>query len=391
MDRMSVWLTPRCNLRCSYCFQQDDRGAADWPPKGPRASAALINALGDFCVKNKVRHVEFFGGEPLYYPETFINTVKSLRRKVSGLSLGLVTNGTLLDENIMRLLEEHAVAVLLSLDGGKTRHNELRGGFEKISPWFDRLSKLSNISIALQAGMIPGLAKNIRAVWRCGFKHVFVNIVESYGWYQPRDIQLFEKEYETAIRAMLEGEGQISCALRIYKTLNGTSYTQECGIIRKGLCCDWRGDLYPCHRAVELGKDFAIGTIDGGVDKEAEGRIRAKIEKKAFCGGNTGKYKLVSFCPVTAAGHYGKLSNKWNTDFCDLVNIKNKLVAKHHYAIEAFAAKLKPATQPAKSGTEEQTPACAPPANNERITGMNPKASFGNRFRSKLRGIIPSA
>jgi len=25
------------------------------------------------------------------------------------------------------------------------------------------------------------------------------------------------------------------------------------------------------------------------------------------------------------------------------------------------------------------------------ITGMNPKASFGKRFRSKLRGIIPSA
>ena len=27
----------------------------------------------------------------------------------------------------------------------------------------------------------------------------------------------------------------------------------------------------------------------------------------------------------------------------------------------------------------------------EKITGMNPKASFGNRFRSKLRGIKPSA
>ncbi len=25
------------------------------------------------------------------------------------------------------------------------------------------------------------------------------------------------------------------------------------------------------------------------------------------------------------------------------------------------------------------------------ITGMNPKASFGNRFRSKLRGIKPTA
>ena len=27
----------------------------------------------------------------------------------------------------------------------------------------------------------------------------------------------------------------------------------------------------------------------------------------------------------------------------------------------------------------------------DRIMGMNPKASFGNKFRSKLRGIIPSA
>jgi len=36
-----------------------------------------------------------------------------------------------------------------------------------------------------------------------------------------------------------------------------------------------------------------------------------------------------------------------------------------------------------KRGTEE--------AMIKKITGMNPKASFGNRFRSKLRGIIPSA
>jgi len=28
---------------------------------------------------------------------------------------------------------------------------------------------------------------------------------------------------------------------------------------------------------------------------------------------------------------------------------------------------------------------------NLEITGMNTKASFGNKFRSKLRGIIPSA
>jgi uncharacterized protein len=345
MDRMSVWLTPRCNLHCTYCFQRDNRGVADWPVRGPRASVALINALGDFCVKNKVRHIEFFGGEPLYYPEIFVNAVERLRQKVSGLSLGLVTNGTLIDEKIMRLLEEHSIAVLLSLDGSKKRHNELRGGFEKISPWFDRLHGLKNISIALQTGIIPGLAENIRAVWNSGFKRVFVNIIESYGWYKRRDIQLFEKEYEIALQAMLEGEGQLSCSLRIHKTLNGTSYSQKCGIVNKGLACDWRGDLYPCHRAMELGSVFAIGTIDGGVDTKTEKRIRAKIEKKAFRNENAKKHKLVSFCPITAAGHHGKLGGPWNADFCDLIEIKNKLVAKHHYSIEEYLAQLKTTPQ----------------------------------------------
>jgi len=366
MDRMSVWLTPRCNLRCTYCFQRDSRGAADWPPRGPRASVALIRAVGDYCVKNKVRHIEFFGGEPLYYPEIFVNAVESLRHMVSGLSFGLVTNGTLIDEKIMRLIEEHNIAVVLSLDGGRERHNKLRGGFDKISPWFDRLNDLKNISIALQAGIVPELAENIRAVWRFGFKHVFVNIIESYGWYKKRDIKLFEKEYETAIQDMLKGQGQLTCALQIHKTLNGTSYTQECGIIRKGIACDWKGDLYPCHRAMELGNSFAIGAIDTGVDTEAELRVRSKIEKKAFRGGNTEKYKLVSFCPVTAALHHGKLSNLWNDDFCDIIEIKNNLVAKHHYAIEDFTAKLRPSTVPMESHEAEQTPACVPPAESEK-------------------------
>ena len=371
MDRMSVWLTPRCNLRCTYCFQQDNRGAAKWPAYGPRASLALIDTLGDFCAKNNVRHIEFFGGEPLYYQDLFAHTVTSLRRKVNGITLGLVTNGTLLDENIMRLLEEHRVAVLLSLDGGKKRHNELRGGFDKIKPWFDRLSGLKNISVALQAGIIPGLSENIRAVWRSGFKHVFVNVIESYGWYAQRDFTLFEQEYEAALCAMLKGEGQLTCALRIHKTLHGTSYIKECGIIRKGLACDWRGVLYPCHRAVELGSAFAIGTIDSGVDIKTERRIRKRIEKEAFHGGNAGKYKLVSFCPISAVGRNGRLSRPWNTDFCDMIEIKNKLVAKHHYAIEAYLAQLKPGT----GHTEEHGKKHATGSHTTDITNFNPKSS----------------
>lgn len=334
-----IWLTPKCNLKCAYCFQTCSPATFVDPQTGrrtdERATEELIEAAADFVQRNRIDHVEFFGGEPLYYRRLFERAVDLLRTRCPDVSLGLVTNGTLINERIMSLIEQHTIAVLLSLDGGRDGHDRLRGGYDRIARWFDRL-QTANVSVACQAGVIPGLHDNIREIWAAGFSSVFVNVIENHGWYTDADVERFETEYELALLAMLRGEGVLNCAKRIHAALKGRAFSRECGIIRKGLACDWDGNLFPCHRAVELGPDYAIGTLRGGLDTTAEKAMRARIEKEAFQSTAGGDHDEVSFCAVSMIQNYGRLNGVPNEAFCRMIEVKHKLVAKHHYAMEAL-------------------------------------------------------
>lgn len=309
---------------------------------GDTASLKLIDRFVGFCAKNKVKHVEFFGGEPLYFPDLFEYAVVNLRKKIPAISLGVVTNGTCFNDNIFRLIKEHSITILLSLDGGKARHDALRGGYQRIRPWFSQLQEHGKVSVACQAGVVRGLYSNIAKIWKSGFKRVFINVIENYGWYSQCDLREFEKEYEAAIMGMLRGDGILSCALKIHDGLQGSVYDKQCGITRRGLACDWKGFLYPCHRAVELGDKFIIGDIDHGVDREAERVIRTKILKECFHGKESRNHELVSFCPVAIVQNQGGLNGRWNQKFCEMIALKNKLVAKHYYEIRSFQEKWKP-------------------------------------------------
>ena len=334
-----IWLTPQCNLKCEYCFQT--HGPATWvtgsgglrPDR--RASEDTIQATADFVLKNKLKRVEFFGGEPLYYRDLFEYAVRTFRTRCPDVSLGLVTNGTLINEQIMSLIEEFSIAVLLSLDGGRTGQNMFRGGYDRIAPWFERLQK-GNVSVACQAGAIPGMYENVRDIWASGFRQVFINIIENFGWYTEADIGTFETEYELAILGMLRGEGTLNCAKRIHGALKGSAFPRECGIIREGLACDWEGDLFPCHRAVELGREYSIGSVHKGMDTYLENTIRDGIEKTAFRSAVSERHKDVSFCAIGMIQNHGGLNGEPNEQFCRMIETKHKLVAKHHYALEAL-------------------------------------------------------
>ena len=336
--QMYFLISPNCNLKCKYCFQLDNTpeiaGTTDYhAQKGVRADRRTVDALAQYCLANGVTHVEIFGGEPLYYRELFQYTVTTLCERVPGMTIGVITNGTLINEDIMRLFETRPVSLLLSLDGGKERHDEMRGGFERISRWFDRLIALGRVSVAIQAGVIDGLCANVRAIWALGFPDVYINVIENYGWYAPDDIAAFEREYEQAIEAMLRGEGRLNCAGQLYESLKGTTYHQGCGITREGLAADWHGLLYPCHRAMEVGTQFAVGNIYDGVDPALNRKIRAMIHEQAFGSESARAFPLVSYCPVAIYQKHRDFRAEWSKEFSALISLKAKLVAKHYVEI----------------------------------------------------------
>jgi uncharacterized protein len=92
----------------------------------------MLKRFAEFCGENNISQVEFFGGEPFLYRDLFMAAVEIIAA-TPGIRIGVVTNGTMIDEDVMRLIEEHNISILLSLDGHEERHNQMRGSFQRIN------------------------------------------------------------------------------------------------------------------------------------------------------------------------------------------------------------------------------------------------------------------
>lgn len=305
--------------------------------KGLKATRKIVDRFVSFCAENGITNAEVFGGEPMLYGDLFQYTVKKLHARIPDLQIGVVTNGTLINEDIMSLLERKRVNVLVSIDGRKERHDAMRGEFDRIHKWFSRLANLDVITVAIQAGKIEGLYDHIRYLWSVGFrKGVFINIIYNYGWYDINDVRRFEHEYEDAVLGMMRGEGTLTCAVRLHRMLQRTDGYQECGLIGNGLACDWNGVFYPCMRAVELGPAFAIGDIWSGIDDVKNRTLRQRIRDEFLTSDSAERYPYVGYCPIAIYQKHGSFKKKWNKEYCEIIQIKAKIVSKHYHELQKY-------------------------------------------------------
>ncbi len=117
-------LTRRCNLRCAHCYL--DAGTRDAGTTGELATPEILALLDRIALLNDETMVVLTGGEPLLRPD-----VETIARYAADLGLMVVvgTNGTLLDERRVALLQAAGVrAVGISLDSlDPIYHDRFRG------------------------------------------------------------------------------------------------------------------------------------------------------------------------------------------------------------------------------------------------------------------------
>ncbi len=114
-------LTKKCNLNCLHCGS-DCSKESDSPELTTQSWLKIIDYLRE-TFSNKVALV-ITGGEPLVHPN-FIEIVEYINK--NGLRWGMVTNGMLLNKNMMHKLINAGISSLtISLDGLKESHNWLR-------------------------------------------------------------------------------------------------------------------------------------------------------------------------------------------------------------------------------------------------------------------------
>ncbi len=137
LDRVNAWMegknpppvtveldmTNRCNHRCPECVVNYFR-AADNSFLSSRIAKNIIRQLA----KNKVRGLIFTGGgEPLCNAYTLESVELA---KASGLDLGFITNGSLLNDNAARVILKNTTWVRVSLDAASVEVFKLTHGLD---------------------------------------------------------------------------------------------------------------------------------------------------------------------------------------------------------------------------------------------------------------------
>ena len=125
-----VKIVQRCNLNCSYCYmyQHADQSWRQRPPfMSEEIFGHLLNRIEEYCDRRPGRemYISFHGGEPMLigarqFDRLASMAVEKLKQRVS---LGMQTNGTLVDDEWIEVLKRHDLRVGVSLDGPPEIHD----------------------------------------------------------------------------------------------------------------------------------------------------------------------------------------------------------------------------------------------------------------------------
>ncbi|MBI2263629.1 MAG: SPASM domain-containing protein [Armatimonadetes bacterium] len=143
VGRIILANTMRCNLACTYCYNNFDFNL--YSPEEKDMSMATFLRLVDFFERSGKEtpsyELYFIGGEPLIKPEILEAGGKwgeRLRKRGKSLSMAVTTNATLLRREIIDLCTRYKIGLKLTLDGDRDEHDCNRlfpdgtGSFERI-------------------------------------------------------------------------------------------------------------------------------------------------------------------------------------------------------------------------------------------------------------------
>lgn len=133
MAGLTVNITTRCNLACSYCIYGGAYGRYRKLPQTAMSWETAKNAmdfLADHSPQSKRIQLDFFGGEPLLAFEMIQKSVDHLltrlgRRKTE-LLVAISSNGTVLTGPILDFLRRNKVYLQYSVDGSRDIHDRKR-------------------------------------------------------------------------------------------------------------------------------------------------------------------------------------------------------------------------------------------------------------------------
>jgi len=159
--------TIKCNYQCKYCFVEDEGRHQTSSFMNISTAEVTIRTFAKLTKESGNASVTFYGGEPLLNKQTSFFALRLLRQLESegefknGCRISLLTNGSLVDDEVISVLQETHPAIGVSIDGPKHLHDAARvdehghGTFDVSLRGYKRLQ---------DAGLNPGISCTLNAI-----------------------------------------------------------------------------------------------------------------------------------------------------------------------------------------------------------------------------------
>lgn len=263
---ITINATQICNLHCTYCAAGGD-GTYASPQKqiDLLKSIPALKKILESNAENSSVHIAFLGGEPLLFPKGIRVLCEFLtffgRDKKIEFTFKVTTNGTVMNANILQLLEDYQIGVVISCDGLPEIQNRYRP------------SKGSVLSSTLLENSMRALQSQRKSIPFVGV-HCVVHTEEQdllqavdyfkalgFDWYEfTPDVSNSSAEltafYLNSLSALAEREFQSEGVqgLNRIRNLNSvfarlesqTPIKNHCGIGKNFMMMDAKGDFYLC-------------------------------------------------------------------------------------------------------------------------------------------------
>jgi radical SAM protein with 4Fe4S-binding SPASM domain len=282
---MSAELRPlgvKCNLQCSYCYQNPIRDAGNVPNTYDidkmLASAQAVG--GGFTL---------FGGEPLLVPEADLEKLFRWGYALYGQS-GIQTNATLLNERHVRMFQAYNVSVGISVDG-PIELNDLRWGSTLEDTRALSAKSHAAIRMLIEMGVrpaiivtlhrmngspqnLPRLMEWMREMDELGITAMRVHVLEADSEVVRNEVALTTEENLEAFQKLAVLEGELS-GLRF-------DFTQDISMLLLGsdqnTSCIWNACDPLTTRAVQGVEGFGQTSNCGRTNKFGAESIKAEQE-----------------------------------------------------------------------------------------------------------------